>query len=275
MSRILVVADNPPLTEMIEKTLGGDGHSVVQAPDAQRGVAVLAEQPVDLVIGDLALQENAVAFLERLRRDHENAKCIMMSGDETSDTVIGALRGHVCALLTKPFTAAELRASVNVSLARCPAAGIEVVSARTDWVELLIPCDLADVPPLEQLLGRLDADLPEDMREAIAYAFREMLSNAIEHGCNLDPAKRVQVSYVRFRRAIICSIKDPGEGFDPARLEHAAVSNPGDDPVHHLMVREEKGLRPGGFGILMTNQMVDELVYNERHNELMFIKYLP
>lgn len=274
MSRILVVADDSLLNQVIQPTLEAEGHSVIHAPDEERSLALIAEHPVDLVIGDLALHDNGVSFLERLRRSHEAVKCIMISGEETSAMVIGALQKRVCSLLTKPFTAADLRASVSASLARCPAAGIEVVSARTEWVELLVPCDFADVPPLEQLLNRLDADLPQEMREAIACAFREMLSNAFEHGCSLDPTKCVQVSYVRFKRSIVCRIKDPGEGFNPARLDHAAVSNPEDDPVHHLLVREEKGLRPGGFGILMTNQMVDELVYNERRNELMFIKYL-
>ena len=30
----------------------------------------------------------------------------------------------------------------------------------------------------------------------------------------------------------------------------------------------------GGFGILLTSHLVDELAFNERHNELMFVKYL-
>jgi anti-sigma regulatory factor (Ser/Thr protein kinase) len=41
-----------------------------------------------------------------------------------------------------------------------------------------------------------------------------------------------------------------------------------------MKVREEKGLRPGGLGILMTQQLVDELIYNEKHNEVLFVKYL-
>jgi anti-sigma regulatory factor (Ser/Thr protein kinase) len=40
------------------------------------------------------------------------------------------------------------------------------------------------------------------------------------------------------------------------------------------MVRQDKGIRPGGFGILMAKQMVDELLYNEAHNEVLFVKYL-
>ena len=34
------------------------------------------------------------------------------------------------------------------------------------------------------------------------------------------------------------------------------------------------GLRPGGLGLLMTRQLVDELVYNEAQNEVLFVKYL-
>jgi hypothetical protein len=44
--------------------------------------------------------------------------------------------------------------------------------------------------------------------------------------------------------------------------------------VRHVFVREEQGLRAGGFGILITSQIVDELVYNERHNEVLFVKCL-
>ena len=41
-----------------------------------------------------------------------------------------------------------------------------------------------------------------------------------------------------------------------------------------VSVREEKGLRPGGFGLLMVRAQVDELLYNEKQNEVVFVKYL-
>jgi hypothetical protein len=68
---------------------------------------------------------------------------------------------------------------------------------------------------------------------------------------------------------LIYRIADPGEGFDIERLRHAAISNPEHDPIHHLVVREEKGLRPGGFGLAMTRSFVDELIYNEARNEVL------
>jgi hypothetical protein len=41
-----------------------------------------------------------------------------------------------------------------------------------------------------------------------------------------------------------------------------------------MKVREQKGLRAGGFGLLMVRAKVDELVYNEKQNEVIFMKYL-
>ena len=103
---------------------------------------------------------------------------------------------------------------------------------------------------------------------------RELLLNAIEHGGNFDPQKYVELSYVRTKRAVACRVKDPGEGFSFEEISHAAVSNPIDDPLRHLQHREAGNLRPGGFGILASRNMVDELMYNEKGNEVILIKYL-
>ena len=67
-------------------------------------------------------------------------------------------------------------------------------------------------------------------------------------------------------------IADPGQGFTFDDLAHAAVSY--NDPIEHIKVREEMQLRAGGFGLLTVRAQVDELVYNEKHNEVIFIKYL-
>ena len=80
---------------------------------------------------------------------------------------------------------------------------------------------------------------------------------------------------MRTPHSIILHIHDPGPGFSFDFLPHAAISNPEDAPTRHVEVRAEEGKRPGGFGILMTRNLVDELVYNQRGNEVLFVKYLP
>ncbi len=171
-------------------------------------------------------------------------------------------------------TGTESDAGLTDALSACSSAGIEVVSLLPGWVELRVPSDLAVISPLEELLTELETGLSPEVSEAISRAFREMLCNAIEYGGHLDPAALVEVKLMRVEHAFICRIKDPGDGFDPSSLDHAAINNPSDNPVRHASVRDEKGLRAGGFGILLASQLVDDLVYNERHNEVLFFKYL-
>ena len=86
----------------------------------------------------------------------------------------------------------------------------------------------------------------------------------MEHGGHFDPGQYVEISFVRMRRAVVCRVKDPGEGFSLKGLRHAAVNSPPGDLLSHLAVREAQGLRPGGFGLLMAKKLVDELIYSER-----------
>jgi anti-sigma regulatory factor (Ser/Thr protein kinase) len=39
-------------------------------------------------------------------------------------------------------------------------------------------------------------------------------------------------------------------------------------------VREEKGLRPGGYGVLMARKLVDEVIYSQNGSEVLLVKYL-
>jgi anti-sigma regulatory factor (Ser/Thr protein kinase) len=151
---------------------------------------------------------------------------------------------------------------------------IEVISDRPDWIELRVPCDLQAVEPIQRFLGHLHDHISKETREAVGAVFRELLNNAIEHGGKCDPTKRVEIKYIHLKRAILYSIKDPGEGFNIEEIEHAAFANPPGDPTRHMQRRQELGLRPGGFGIMLASQVIDELVYNEKHNELIFVKYI-
>jgi len=149
---------------------------------------------------------------------------------------------------------------------------IEVISAKPGWVELLVPCTREAVEQIHPVIERLGADLPADVIESVTDAFRELLQNAVEWGGQLDPRRTVRIACVRTNRMLLYRIADPGPGFRMENLDHAAISH--EDPTVHAKIREEKGLRAGGFGLLLVRAKVDELVYNEKQNEVIFIKYL-
>jgi anti-sigma regulatory factor (Ser/Thr protein kinase) len=174
----------------------------------------------------------------------------------------------------KPVESAALIDTVQDALAAPETPPIEVVSARPEWVELLVPCTREAAGRLETVMAHVDANLAPDVRESIAYAFRELLLNAVEWGGKLDPSRTVRIACLRANRMLMYRIADPGTGFDIEQLPHAAIGQPADDPIAHMHVREAKGIRPGGFGLLTVRASVDELLYNEQRNEVVFIKYL-
>ena len=201
---------------------------------------------------------------------------VMMTADDTPQTLLGAIRGQAYRYMRKPFAPSAIVEVASDALSAAAAASlrIEVVSARPEWVELVAPCALEVVERIQAYMMHLEGDLPEDVRESAGVAFRELLSNAIEWGGKLDRTRTVRISYLRAKRMLLYRIADPGEGFDIERLQHAAINNPEDDPLHHALIREEQGLRPGGLGLAITRGLVDELIYNEAHNEVVFVKYL-
>ncbi|MEK6337755.1 MAG: response regulator, partial [Acidobacteriota bacterium] len=244
--------------------------------DAVQGLELIARGGIDVALIDVMMPGmDGLTMLSRLREHNENLPVIIMTALNTPETAISALRDQACDLLSKPFEIQQLLSAVQTAHELNPAdVGIEVLSAHPEWIELRVPCNPASVDPLERLMAQLKTDLPRETRENVTYAFREMLRNAIEYGGKNDPSQWVEVSYLRTPRVILYRIKDPGEGFNLESLRHAAILNPQGDPLQHEHVRAERGLRPGGFGILIARNMVDEMIYNERHNEVVLIKYL-
>ena len=58
--------------------------------------------------------------------------------------------------------------------------------------------------------NELSARLPEDTRQEMMQAFREILLNAMEHGAAFNPEQVVEVTAVRTGRAMVFYVRDPG-----------------------------------------------------------------
>jgi CheY-like chemotaxis protein/anti-sigma regulatory factor (Ser/Thr protein kinase) len=276
-TRILIVDDDRVLRHAVGSLLERDGYLVEQAADGPTALSILHQQPVNVMLLDVGLPGmSGLEVLSEVRSLPTRPWVVMMTADEAPETLLHAVRGQAFRYVRKPVAPAALVQLVKEVLATKPEAAlhIDVVSAKPEWVELVAPCALEVADRIQQYVMQLDTNLPEDLRESVGMAFRELLSNAIEWGGKLDPTRTVRISCLRTRRMLIYRIADPGEGFDIEGMRHAAICNPDDDPLRHALVREEKGLRPGGLGLAITRSLVDELVYNEARNEVVFVKYL-
>ena len=274
---VLVVDDDGALRYAISAMLAQAGYRTEQASDGPEALRKLQQQPVDLLLLDIGLPGmNGLDVLAQTRSQATPPRVVMMTADDTPETLLKSFRGQAHRFIRKPFPPKRIVEVVNDVLEAHPDVSlpIEVISASPEWVEIVAPCSLEVGDRVREFVMQLDATLPDDVRESVAQAFRELLTNAIEWGGHLDPGRTVRISCLRTKRMLLYRIADPGEGFDIKRLAHAAISNPDDDPLAHDRVRQEMGLRPGGLGLVMTKAFVDDIIYNEQRNEVVLVKYL-
>jgi CheY-like chemotaxis protein len=274
-ARILIVEDTEELSAMLAQILTQAGYSTATAADGVEALERLEKESFDLLLLDVWLPRmNGLELLAAMRNRWILTKVIVMTGDSTPGTLLQAVREQAYQYVVKPIQNKALLDLVADVLAASPMVpAIEVVSALPHWVELLVPCQMEAADRIQSFLDKLESDLSPEVRRAVGAAFRELLLNAIEWGGKFDPSRKVRIAYLRLKKMLLYRIADPGMGFRLEELQHAAVTHP-DDPTAHIVAREEKGLRPGGFGILMAQSLVDELLYNESRNEVVLVKYL-
>jgi CheY-like chemotaxis protein/anti-sigma regulatory factor (Ser/Thr protein kinase) len=275
MARILVVDDDRTTRHVLSKVLTSAGFTTSVAKDGVEALKTLRSKRFDLLLLDVWMPRmNGIELLAKLRTRKTRPRVVVMTSDDAPETLLKVVREQAFKYVHKPVESAVLLETVREALTAADAPPIEVTSARPEWVELVVPCTREAVDRIGVVMAHLETDLALEMRESVAYAFRELLMNAVEWGGRLDPTRKVRVSYLRAKRMILYRIADPGRGFAIDDLPHAAIGQTGDNPIQHMQVREEKGIRPGGFGLLMVRASVDELLYNEQRNEVVFVKYL-
>lgn len=273
--KILIVEDDELLRELLRTVLTEEGFLVSCADDGALALRQLKTTRFQLMLLDVWLPGiNGLELLAEVAQQPLSMRVIVMTQDKAPETLLSAIREHAFDYILKPFEVAEMLELVRNTLASSEVSDIQVLSARPNWVELLVPCDLRAAARIQGFMARLAVDLPDDVRNATAQVFRELLTNAIEWGGKFDSKRNVRIAYLRARRMVQYRIADPGPGFQFEELKHAAINNPEEDPLQHTVVREQQGIRPGGLGIVIVRGLADELLYNERQNEVVFIKYL-
>jgi CheY-like chemotaxis protein/anti-sigma regulatory factor (Ser/Thr protein kinase) len=273
---LLVVDDDPAIQELVRAMLAEGPWQIHTAGTGDEALARLETRSYDLVLTDILMPGmDGLELLSHLRKWYPRLPVVMMTVKNTPAHILGSLREQAAAYVAKPFSREGLMATLENALsASVQGDDIRILSDQPHWISLEVRCKLATADRLTQFMRELPSDLGPDEREQIATAFRELLINAIEHGGKLDPEKTVDLSYIRTARSIVYYIRDPGEGFSMENLAHAAVANTPEDPFRHIELRREMGIRPGGFGLLMTKSFADELMYSAKGNEVILIKYL-
>ena len=273
MARLLAVCPDDALLAALDVHLRG---LEVEVSDGDvEAIRRLRKRAFDVVITDPRTRVTEdLAFIAEARDVRPGIRVIVLAPEATHDDVVNSLRANVFACFTPPFDYGEIATMARSAFkAEGWSNGIEVVSSLPHWMTLRVSCHLLTAERLVRFMTEHASSLPEADRDMLMVAFREMLVNAMEHGAGFDPEKVIEVTAARTARAIVYHFRDPGTGFAP-EAQHRTTESPTPEAVISTALRRaEMGLRPGGFGMLIARQIADELVFNERGNEVILLKY--
>jgi two-component system KDP operon response regulator KdpE len=113
---VLVIDDEPPIRKLLRMGLGMHGHTVLEAPNAKTGLALLAESP-DLVVLDLGLPDMpGLELLRSIRERSEALPIVVLSSRDDEAGKVAALDLGADDYVTKPFGMGELLARMRAAL---------------------------------------------------------------------------------------------------------------------------------------------------------------
>ena len=274
-TRVVVCGRDEQIARRVEEVLADV--QIERVPDNEALLAAVEAQPADLVLtGRESSGKENVDALRQIQKLSApgSTKVVILARDSTRDDIIGAMRAGAFSYFSKPYFEAAFDEILRHAASSAEwEDSIQVSSATPAWLRVIARCELATADRLIQFMNEI-SDLDGKERESMGFALKEILMNAMEYGGKFNRERLVEASYVRGKRMILYRIRDPGDGFSLEELTHAAISNPPEDPVRHLEVRESMGIRPGGFGLLLSKKLVDDLIYSEQGNDVLLIKYL-
>lgn len=128
---------------------------------------------------------------------------------------------------------------------------------------LEIPNDLRAIErAVDLVVGRCQTCESHARRFRLNFrvALAEALANAMLYGNGSDPAKRVRVDVTVSDHQVTARVTDQGAGFDPTAV---------DDPTTPDNIR-----KPGGRGLFLMRQLLDEVRFNDRGNSVTLVLHL-
>jgi two-component system, OmpR family, response regulator RegX3 len=116
--RILVVEDEPALSDAVGYALRGEGYEVEAVEDGEAAISAACDGPFDLLVLDLMLPGvSGIEVCRRLRSESAIPILMLTARDAEVDRVLG-LEAGADDYVTKPFSMSELLARVRAILRR-------------------------------------------------------------------------------------------------------------------------------------------------------------
>ncbi|GAC1338562.1 MAG: hypothetical protein NVSMB14_05340 [Isosphaeraceae bacterium] len=269
--KALIVEDDPDQAALTANLVRSIGLTPILAESAAKGlVAARKHRPAVVLLDVLLPDADGFEVCRRLRAQKSTMALpiVMLTALDSDLYRRRGFRVGANQYVVKPFDAQRLVDAVDAARAWRKKLRHDRIRAEI-LVEL--QSELTFLQEVNDFLAELYHETPLNPRQIanLKQAVMEMGQNAIEWGHRHRVEELVRITYRVRRDRIEIVVRDQGPGFDPADLPHAAANN---DPLTHLDLREKLGLREGGFGLMISRGMVDELRHNEAGNEVTLVK---
>jgi DNA-binding response OmpR family regulator len=271
---ILLVDDDSAALDGFSQLLEMAGFAVATARDGVEALEKINSQSFDLMLLDIWLPRmTGLELLAQLPDQANHPRVIVMTGDDSQETLLQTLRNQAYQYVRKPIQPKQLMDLIRRTLAApsdLPA--IVVLSASPTWVEVLVPCARDVAERIRSYIRQLEVDLPREVRDTVGLVFRELLLDAMESRGHLDSNCRVRIAYLRAQRMLLYRISDASPSSSDLDATQPATGKQGVAGSGTAPHPEgEKRLRPGQ---VLALAQADELLFNEAGNEVVVVKYL-
>jgi DNA-binding response OmpR family regulator len=276
LRRVLVIEPSPESNVNLAELFDQSVWAVSYADDNETALDMAKAEAFDLILTNAATTcTDDVVMLQRLRMVRPHTRVIILTKEWLPGDILEAIRNHAFSYFTVPIAMEDLRDLIKSALEQ-PVwdDGIEMIQGNLEYVVLAVRCDLGTLERLMQFM-RESVVLPQVECEEVAFAFREIILNAMEHGGKFDPGQFVEVCFLKAKRMVMCRVKDPGQGFSLQEIQEVEIAEPLAKHARQVQAGETMEIPPRGLGILIARKFVDELIFNEKGNEAFLIKYLP
>src|SRR4051794_39418298 len=120
MSRVLIADDEDSMRSLVARAIAMDGHEIVTAEDGAEALEILNRDQgaFDLLLTDIKMPVmDGIALALAAARDFPNVTILLMTGFADQRERASGLNALVHDVVTKPFSAADIRTAVAEALA--------------------------------------------------------------------------------------------------------------------------------------------------------------
>jgi two-component system, OmpR family, response regulator len=269
---VLIIDDERDTNGILASLVQARGFEPIQVYSGAQALAAISEREPDLILLDLMLSDiNGFELCDQLKRARGTnlIPIVMVTALHEEHHRAAGVRVGANGYLTKPFSPAELYEHMDAALAWHEE---HTKRGTTGEINFDIRSELNYLSQASDMLADLFAHTPltdrhiKDLKQAVM----EMGGNAIEWGHRKNAELVLRITYRIDPTAVTLIITDQGPGFNPRDLPHAASD---EDPIGHIEIRNELGLREGGFGIMLARGLVDQFRYNKLGNQVTLVKH--